>query len=89
MPFCNTNPPDLLLHDFFTQQQSHISKVHTSGVLKRSPVALCFINAELPGMFRASTGTPNAMDCNLMQLQIVTVLQIKPSSNQVAVQDKD
>lgn len=69
MPFCNTNPSDLL-----NNSNAHIRKVHTSGVLKRSPVSLCFINAELPGMFRANTGTPNAMDCYLKQLQIVSVV---------------
>ena len=69
MAFCNTNPSDLLQNS-----NAHISKVHTSGVLKRSPVSLCFINAELPEMFRASTGTPNAIDCYLKQLKVVNVL---------------
>ena len=69
MPFCNTNPSDLLYNS-----NAHVTKAHTSGVLKRSPVSLCLINAELPGMFRASTGTPNAMDCYLKQLNIVSVL---------------
>ena len=35
----------------------------TSGVSKRSPVSPCLITAEFPGMFRASTGTPNFIDC--------------------------